>query len=170
MLGKKLNEAMNSQMNKEFFAAYSYLSTASFFEEQELNGFAKFFRIQSQEEVTHAMKIFDYLHQVGGNTVLASIAAPQKDYSSPLAALESSLESERKLAGDIAGLFALATSERHAPTQVFLQWFINEQVEEEALFTRCIKRLKMVGKDANGLLILDREFGERAPDAPAAAV
>jgi ferritin len=164
MLSKKINDALNKQMNKEFHAAYTYLATASYFEQEEFGGFANFFRIQAQEEVQHAMKFFDYMHQVQGTPVLSAIDTPKNNFSSPLDAFENSLANETKLAKDISEMFSFATSEGHAPTQIFLQWFINEQVEEEALFTRCIKRLKLVGKDATGLLTLDKEFGERTLD------
>lgn len=165
MLSAKLNAALNTQMNKEFFAAYSYLSVAAYFEDEEFGGFANFYRIQAQEEIQHAIKIFDYIHQAGGQCVLASVAAPKKDFKTPLAAFEYSLDSETQLAGEIDNLLSTSITERHAPTQVFLQWFITEQVEEEALFTRSIKRLKRVGSDANGLLMMDKEFGERTLDS-----
>lgn len=165
MLSKKLNAALNNQMNKEFFAAYTYLSVAAYFEEQELGGFANFFKIQSQEELQHAMKIFTYLHNVSGEVTLAAISAPKKEFKQPIDAFKFGLKNEQELAGDIESLLQLAISEHHAPTQVFLQWFITEQVEEEALFTRYIKRLSLVGSDANGLLLLDNEFGNRKPDA-----
>jgi ferritin len=165
MIGNKLNDALNNQMNKEFFAAYTYLAAVGYFEQEELGGFANFFRIQAQEEVQHALKIFSYMHQAGGRPVLETIKAPKKDFASPIAVFEYGLQSEQNLAGEISALLNLSISERHAPTQIFLQWFINEQVEEEALFTRAIKRLKLVGRDPNGLLLLDKEFSERAPDA-----
>src|SRR5580765_5546845 len=92
MIGDKLNSALNVQMNKEFFASYSYLATAAHFEAEELSGFARFFRIQSQEETQHAIRIFDYLHRVGGRPILDAIQAPKSDFSTPLEAFEYSLE------------------------------------------------------------------------------
>ncbi|HYG77886.1 MAG TPA: ferritin [Planctomycetota bacterium] len=169
MLSKKLNAALNKQMNQEFFSAYTYLSAASHFEEEEQAGFANFFKIQAQEELQHAMKFFDYLHDAGGQPLLDAISAPKRDYSTPLAAFEFSLQHEQKLASDISDLLNLSIAERHAPTQVFLQWFITEQVEEEALFTRWIKRLKRIGNDHAGLLILDKELAGRTPQPAAGA-
>jgi len=165
MLSKKLNAALNSQMNKEFYAAYTYLSVAAYFEEEELGGFANFFKIQGQEELQHAMKIFGYIHDVSGSVTLNAIAAPRKEFKKPIDAFTFGLKNEQDLAGEIEALLQLAISEHHAPTQVFLQWFITEQVEEEALFTRYIKRLSRVGDDANGLLMLDAELLGRKIEA-----
>jgi len=169
MLSKKLNAALNKQMNQEFYSAYTYLAAAGNFEIEEQAGFANFFRIQAREELQHAMKFFNYIHHAGGTSILDSIAAPKKEFPSPLAAFEFSLGHEQKLAADISDLLNLSIAERHAPTQVFLQWFITEQVEEEALFTRWIKRLKRVGNDSSGLLILDKELSERTAEADAGA-
>lgn len=161
MLSKKLNAALNAQMNKEFYSAYAYLAAAAYFEEEELSGFANFFRIQSQEETQHAMRFFEYLHDAGGGAILESIAAPKRDFKSPLAVFEHGLNQEQTLAAEISSLLNLSISEHHAPTQVFLQWFISEQVEEEALFTRYIKKLKRNGQDSNGLFMLDNELAAR---------
>lgn len=161
MLSKKLNTALNAQMNKEFYSAYAYLSAAAYFEEEELTGFANFFRIQSQEETQHAMRFFEYLHHAAGQALLEAIAAPKKDFKSPLAVFEHGLNQEQTLAAEISNLLNLSIAEKHAPTQVFLQWFISEQVEEEALFTRYIKKLKRIGTDGNGLILLDNELAAR---------
>jgi ferritin len=169
MLSKKLNAALNSQMNKEFYSAYAYLSAAAYFEEEELTGFANFFRIQSQEELQHAMRFFEYLHHAGGQAILESIAAPKKDFKTPLGVFEHGLNQEQTLAAEISNLLNLSIAEKHAPTQVFLQWFISEQVEEEALFTRYIKKLKRNGQDANGLMMLDNELAARKLEADAEA-
>lgn len=169
MLSKKLNAALNSQMNKEFYSAYAYLSAAAYFEEEELTGFANFFRIQSQEELQHAMRFFEYLHHAGGQAILESIAAPKKDFKTPLGVFEHGLNQEQNLAAEISNLLNLSIAEKHAPTQVFLQWFISEQVEEEALFTRYIKKLKRNGQDANGLMLLDNELAARKLETEAEA-
>ena len=167
MLSKKLNLALNKQMNKEFYSAYAYLAVASYFEEEEFAGFANFFKIQAQEELQHAMKILGYLHDVGGTVTLDAIASPRKEFKTPIEAFKYGLSNEQQLADEIGALLSLATGERHAPTQIFMQWFVTEQVEEEALFTRCIKRLERVNNEANGLLLLDNEFATRTlePDA-----
>lgn len=165
MLSKKLNAALNKQMNKEFYSAYAYLAVATYFEEEEFNGFANFFKIQSQEELQHAMKILAYLHDVGGSVTLDAIAAPRKEFKEPIEAFKYGLTNEQQLADEIEALLRLASDERHAPTQIFMQWFVTEQVEEEALFTRCIKRLDRVKSDPNGVLLLDNEFATRTLDA-----
>jgi ferritin len=166
MLSSKLNAALNSQMNKEFFAGYQYLAATAFFEDEELGGFAHFFRIQAAEELQHAMKIFDYIHRVGGAAKLEAVSAPKRDFKAPVDVFRFGLKNEIDLAKEIDELLALAISEKHAPTQVFLQWFINEQVEEEALFTRAIKRLERAA-DSNGILLLDEEFARRQPEKQA---
>jgi ferritin len=159
MISTKLNAALNAQMNKEFYSAYAYLAVAAYFEEEEL----------TQEELQHAMKFFEYLHHAGGQSKLESIAAPKKDFKSALAVFEHGLKQEQDLAAEISALLNLSIAEAHAPTQVFLQWFISEQVEEEALFTRYIKKLKRVGQDSNGLILLDNELAARKPDAASSA-
>lgn len=166
MLSATLNAALNAQMNKEFFAGYQYLSATAFFEDEELGGFANFFRIQAAEELQHAMKIFEYIHRAGGSAQLAAVAAPKRNFKTPIEVFRFGLKNETDLAGEIDDLLALAMAEKHAPTQVFLQWFINEQVEEEALFTRAIKRLERVA-DSNGILLLDEEFARRQPEKEA---
>jgi ferritin len=164
MISRNLNTALNTQMNKEFFSAYGYLACAGFYHDEELNGFANFFRIQAQEEVGHGMKIFDYIHRVGGHCVLEPVASPKKSFKTVLDPLESGLEKERELASEISRLYQVSMAEHHAPTQVFLQWFVNEQVEEEALFMHWVKRVQRVIKDSNGILRLDSELLARKPD------
>jgi len=164
-LPKKINDALNKQLNKEFASAYMYLASASYFEEQELGGFANFFRIQAHEELAHAMKIFDFIHRVGGSVEFSPIAGPKINLKAPLDAFEQGLKHEQDLGADINNLLTLSTDEGHGPTRVFMFWFVNEQVEEEALFTRCIRRIQLAGKDGQGILLLDKEFAERKPEA-----
>lgn len=163
MLSDRVNKALNDQMGKEFFAFYSYLATAAFFEEEELPGFANFFHLQAKEEVTHAMKLFDYIHKAGGKAAFEAMAAPKSSFATPLEPFEHGLESERRLAKEIDEIRDIAIAEKDVATRVFLQWFITEQVEEEALFHHCIKRMKRIGTEGPGLILLDREFGERRP-------
>jgi len=159
----KINDALNAQMNKEFFSSYTYLAVASHFENEELPGFANFFKIQAREELVHAMKIFDFLHRIGGKTELGPIAAPKIKIEKPLDAFSFGLKNEMDLAEDINNILNLSVELKHPPTRVFIFWFVEEQVEEEALFNRCVKRIERVGQDGQGLLALDREFAERAP-------
>ena len=167
-LPKKINAALNKQLNKEFASAYTYLAAAAYFEEQELGGFANFFRIQANEELVHATKIFDFIHRAGGEVEFFPIAAPKITLKSPLDAFEQGLKQEQDLGADINNLLTISTDEGHGPTRVFMFWFVNEQVEEEALFTRCIRRIQMVGKDGQGIFLLDKEFAERKPEAEGA--
>jgi len=168
MVSRNLNTALNTQMNKEFYSAYSYLACTSYFQDEELNGFANFFLIQAREELDHGMKIFDYIHRVGGHCILEPISPPKKDFKTVLEPFQTGLDKERELAGEISRLFQIASSEHHAPTQVFLQWFVNEQVEEESLFTHWVKRVQRVLKDSNGILRLDTELLERMPEGGSA--
>ena len=168
MLSKKLNQALNEQMNNELYSAYFYLGARSYFEEQELGGFANFFRIQANEELGHATKIFDFIHRAGGEVEFFPIAAPKINLKSPLDAFEQGLKQEQDLGADINNLLTISTDEGHGPTRVFMFWFVNEQVEEEALFTRCIRRIQMVGKDGQGIFLLDKEFAERKLDTEGA--
>ncbi len=162
MLSDKLNQRLNEQMNKELFSAYSYLAASAYFEGEELTGFANFFKIQAQEELQHTMKFYDFINQVGGKIALDSISAPKSDFQGVLDVFESGLAQERELAAAINNLLDLAIEENHAPTRIFLQWFVTEQVEEESLFHHCIKRVKLGGQDGQGVLLLDQEFAKRS--------
>ncbi|MCK6470195.1 MAG: ferritin [Planctomycetes bacterium] len=169
MLSKKLNDALNKHMNLEFHSAYSYLAAVAHFETEELPGFANFYSIQAKEELTHAMKFFNFIQDAGGQAKLADVAAPRQSYKSPLDVFEASLKQEQNVSSEINKLLDLAIAEKHAGTRVFLQWFVTEQLEEEALFNRCIRRIKIAGKDGQGLLLIDQELGKRTGDGEAAA-
>lgn len=164
MISRNLNDALNSQMNNEFYSAYCYLACTAYYQNEELNGFANFFGIQAREELEHGMKIFDYIHRVGGSSRLEPIASPKRDFKNILEPFQAGLDKERELAGEISRLYQVAMAEHHAPTQVFLQWFVNEQVEEESLFTHWVKRVQRILKDSNGILRLDTELLERVAE------
>ncbi len=165
MLSDSIEKAINDQINHELASAYIYLSMTAYFERLSLRGFAKWARLQSQEEVTHGLRLFDYVNDRGGRVRLQAVAKPPDDYASPLAVFEAALAQEREVTKLIHTLYEFVTAERDYATQVALEWFINEQVEEEKVGQEIIDQLKWIGDDKPGLLMLDRELGQRQPIA-----
>lgn len=161
MLSKPLEEAINEQINKELYSAYLYLSMSAYCEAESLPGFATWMRGQAQEEVEHAMKFFDHVNNRGGRVVLKAIEMPPPVWKSPLEMFEQVLGHERKVTGLINRLYELALKENDYATQMELQWFVTEQVEEEDNAGRVVGQLKRVGDQPMGLLMLDRQLGER---------
>jgi ferritin len=164
VLSKKLQDAINAQIRDELYSAYLYLSMAAYSEEANLPGFAHWMRLQNQEEVSHAMKLFDYVNERGGRVVLHAIDQPPTDFESPLSTFEMTLEHEQKVTGLIHNLYELALDEKDYPTQVMLQWFIEEQVEEEDSASQILEMLKMIGKQGHALVMFDRALGQRGGD------
>jgi ferritin len=165
MLSKALQEAVNEQIHHEFHSAYMYLSMSAYLESVNFKGFAHWMRIQAQEEVTHAMKLFDYTNDRNGRVTLRTLEQPQTNFKSVLEVFEQALEHEKFVTGTIHKLYELATNEGDYATQVQLQWFINEQVEEEASAMTAVDRLKIAGNDGAALLMLDNEMGARSAEA-----
>jgi ferritin len=163
MFTKKMEKAINDQIHHELESAYIYLSMAAYFESENFPGFANWMKVQFEEEMDHAFRFYDYIHSRGAKVVLQVIDAPPVDYPSPLAAFEKSLAHEQKITGDIHKLYALALEENDYPSLSFLQWFIDEQVEEEEHVGQVVQDLKRVEGSNQGLLILDRELGQRQP-------
>ena len=161
MMGERLQEAINEQINKELYSAYLYLSMSAYCEAEGLSGFAVWMRAQAQEEVGHAMRFFDHVNARGGRVVLKAIEVPPPIWKSPLEMFEQVLEHERKVTGMINRLYQLALSENDYATQIELQWFITEQVEEEESASAVVEQLKRIGDQPMGLLMLDRELGQR---------
>ncbi len=161
MMGERLQEAINEQINKELYSAYLYLSMAAYCEAEGLSGFAAWMRAQAQEEVGHAMRFFDHVNARGGRVVLKAIEVPPPIWKSPLEMFEQVLEHERKVTGMINRLYQLALSENDYATQIELQWFITEQVEEEESASAVVGQLKRIGDQPMGLLMLDKELGQR---------
>lgn len=164
MLSKTLQDAMNEQIKNELYSAYLYLSMSAYCEASNLPGFAHWMQMQAQEEVTHAMKFFDFIHERGGRVVLQAIDQPPVEFQSPLEVFEQTLEHEQKVTGLINDLYALAVQEKDYASQAFLQWFVTEQVEEEANATQIVETLKLIGDKGHALLMLDREMGRRGAD------
>lgn len=163
-LSKKIQKALNDQLNAEFYSAYMYLSIAAYFEVQNLEGFGSWMRIQAREEVGHAMRFYEYLNDRGGEIQLAAIDAPPSGWKSPLAAIEAAFDGERQITQRIDDLADLSTREKDHATSQFLAWFVNEQVEEEQLLGSVVHKLKMVSDSPSGLYILDRELAGRTAE------
>lgn len=161
MLSQKMQDALNQQLNAELYSGYMYLSMSSFFKSVSLDGFAAWMHSQAQEELMHAMKFYDFIIQRGGRSLLAQVDAPPSDWPSPLAVFEATLAHEQKVTGMINDLVEVALSERDHATQIFLQWFVTEQVEEEENVGGVLEQLKLMGEATGGLFMIDRELGKR---------
>lgn len=162
MFSQSLQDALNEQIKNEFYSAYVYLAMSSWFEDKALPGFAKWMRVQYQEELTHGLKIFDFILDRDARALVHGFNAPPAEWKSSLDAFESSYAHEQKVTAMINNLYALAVKENDYPTIVLLQWFINEQVEEEKSMKLIVDQLRMAGDSATALLLLDRELGARA--------
>lgn len=161
MIEDNITKALNQQINAEMYSAYLYLAMSAYFESIDLKGFANWMQVQAQEEMTHAMKIYDYIFERGGRVTLSAIEAPPGQWGSPLEVFESTLKHEQKVTGMINNLVDLATNEKDHATCNFLQWFVAEQVEEEASANEMVQKLKLVADAQGGLFMLDNEFGRR---------
>lgn len=162
MFTKKVQDAMNQQINAELYSSYLYLSMGAHFETVSLPGFANWMKLQSQEEYEHGMKFFHYINERSGKVVLESIAKPPVDFKSPIDIMRKVLEHEKKVTASIEALYELSLKEKDYPTQVMLQWFIKEQVEEEKNATDIIELLKNIGDSPAGLAMVDSKLGARA--------
>ena len=162
MLTKKMEKALNEQLNAEFASAYIYLSLSAYFESEKLEGFATWMQAQAQEEVGHAMKIYGYIHSRGGRVTLSVIDGPQSKWKSPKSGFESALSHEKKITKRINNLVELANEENDHASHQFLMWFVAEQVEEEESVGRVVDKLELLGEAPGGLFIIDRELGRRA--------
>ena len=166
MISKKMAEALNGQVNAEFYSAYLYLSMEAYFESMNLPSFANWMRAQIQEESIHAMKIYDFVNERGGRVLLKSIEQPPTEWKSPLAAFEAAYKHEQKVTGLINDLVNLAIEEKDHASNTFLQWFVNEQVEEESSVNEVVQKLKMLENAPGGQFLIDRELGQRVFTPP----
>lgn len=162
MLSQKLEDAINEQINSEFYAAHLYLSMSAYCETQSLGGFAHWLRMQYSEELSHGLKLFDFILDRGGRVVLQAIEQPQVEFESVAAIMEMALEHERKVTALIDSLYELALDEKDYSAHVLLEWFVDEQVEEEKILTEIVDHLRIVGDDGTGLLMLDSRLKERS--------
>ena len=161
MISDSLRDALNQQITNELSASYFYLSVAGYFENLSLPGFAKWMRLQHQEEASHAMKFFDFVTDKGGRVTLGPIAAPASEFASVEAAVAQALEHERRVTADIYALHEVAQRERDYSAHVLLEWFSEEQVEEEKNLEELLDHVRMVGTDGAGLLIIDGKLASR---------
>lgn len=161
MISKSMIDAMNDQINAETYSAYLYFAMAAYFCEQALDGFATWMEVQAQEELSHAMKFYAQVNEREGRVMLDAIDKPPAEWASPLAAFQAAYEHEQKVTGMINNLVTLARKENDYASEVFLQWFVNEQVEEEASAKAVVDRLQLMGDSGHGLFMMDREMGQR---------
>jgi ferritin len=161
MISKKMADALNEQVNKEMFSSYLYLSMSAYFDSKNLNGMSQWMKMQSDEEYAHALKFYDFILRVGGQVKLGAIDAPKTEWNAPLEIFEESLAHEQFISKSIHKLMDLAIEESDHPTKSFLQWFVDEQVEEEDTVAQIVENFKMIGDSKGGLFMLDRELGSR---------
>ena len=167
MISEKLQDAINEQINKELFSEYLYLSMAAYFESINLSGFAHFMEIQVQEERYHAMKFFKYMNERGGRVVLKPIAGPEVDFENITEVFEKTLKHEQSITKSINELMDLAIKENDHATKSFLNWYIDEQVEEENSMSTILEKLKLINGIGNGILMMDKELSARQFITPA---
>lgn len=161
MLKEKMIDALNKQINEELYSAYLYLSMAAYFDTTGLKGFANWMMVQHKEETDHAMKIYNYLLSHGANVKLLPLKEPPHEWDSPLHAFEETLKHEQHITQCINDLVDLAEELKDRATYNFLQWYVDEQVEEEENDREIINKLKLVGNNYNGLFMIDRELAQR---------
>ncbi len=170
MISKTMQDAMNEQMKHEFYSTYLYLSMSAYCDRANLPGLARWMRGQAQEETLHAMKIFDHLLDRGGKVQLQQLDRPPADFASPREVFEQAHKHEEQVTASINKVYGLAVDERDFASTAFLDWFVREQVEEEKTSGLLAEQFRMVGEDRPGLLMLDRELGQRKRGAAEAPV
>ncbi len=161
MITDTMQDAINDQIKDEFYSAYMYLAMAAYFEARNLPGFATWLRVQFREEQTHAFKLYDYLLRRGGRVKLHPIPQPPVEWEGNLEAFQSVLEHEQKVTASIHKLYAQAIKEKDYASQVELQWFITEQVEEEKSASDIIEELLLIDARGTAVLMLDKQLGKR---------
>lgn len=161
MINEKLEKAFNDQINKELYSEYLYLSMQAYFERLNLKGFVNWMSVQVQEEHAHALGMFDYLNQRGGNVQLETIDKPETDWESPLAVFEQVLEHEEYVTSRINALMDVAEETKDRAAMSFLNWYLKEQVEEEDNVGNVLATLKLIGDDKKALLMLDKDLATR---------
>jgi ferritin len=161
MISQTLTDALNDQLKQELYSSYLYLSMSAYCDERNLTGFAHWMRLQADEERDHAMKFFDFIQDRDRRAVLQAIPQPPRDFGSPIDLFEQVLAHEQEVTSLIDQLYRKAVAEQDHATQVFLQWFISEQVEEEKTASQILETLRMAGDNKVAILMLDRELGAR---------
>ena len=168
MLNPKLLKALNKQINEEYYSSYLYQAMVAYMEDMNLDGCAHWMKMQAEEEHQHALKIFDYVIDRGGRVELFTVKAPPLTWESPQAAFEDALAHEKFMTENISKLADLAQLEKDHATNNLMQWYVTEQVEEEANVDDILKKLKMVGSSGPGLFMIDRELMTRPAPTPLA--
>jgi ferritin len=166
MLSEKMQQALNDQINAELYSSYLYLSMQAYFESVNLHGFANWMKAQTQEELMHAVKIYDFVNERNGRVLLKAIDKPPTDWKSPLDVFEQVFKHEQKVTALINNLVNRAADEKDHATVSFLQWFVNEQVEEEASADAVRQQLKLMEAAPGGLFMLDKELAQRVFTPP----
>ena len=169
MISNKMQNAMNDQVAAEFYSAYLYLAMSAYLESIDLPGCANWMRVQYQEELTHGEKIFDHVVERDGRALVKHFDAPPAEWKSPLDVFEEAYKHEQKVTSLINNLVDIAVAEKDHASQVFLQWFVNEQVEEEASVKAIVQQLKLIGDSKSGMFQVDRELGQRVFTPPTAS-
>lgn len=162
MISKRMEEELNKQINAEFYSSYLYLSMAAWFDSQNLAGFSNWMNVQAQEEWAHGLKIFNFVNERGGKVTLAKIDEPKTEWTDIINVYEEVLEHEQKVTELINKLSDIAIEESDHATKNFLQWFVDEQVEEESSVDNVLQQLKMIEGKGTGLFLMDREMQSRA--------
>lgn len=160
-LSKAMQDALNEQIREELASAYIYLSMAAYCESINLRGFAHWMQAQSNEEMAHAMKFYGYVHERGGRVVLEALEQPPVEFAGPVDVFEKTLGHEQYITSRIHKLYALASEENDYASLSILQWFVDEQVEEESNAGEILDILKMIGDKGQGLFMLDRQLAAR---------
>lgn len=168
MIKERIEDAINGQINAEFYSSYLYLSMSAYFKSIDLKGCASWMIAQAQEEISHGMKMYNYIQERGGTVQLGPIEGPPTKWESALDIFQHALKHEQHVTGLINGLVDIAIEEKDHATKNFLDWFVDEQVEEEASASEVVQQLKMIGDNGYGLLMLDRELGQRIFTPPPA--
>lgn len=161
MFSEKMQKALNEQINAEYYSSYLYLSMSAYFQSISLCGFANWMRVQAQEELMHGMKFYDFINERGGRVTLAQIDGPETIWDSPIAAFENVLKHEQEVTRLINNLVNLANEEKDHATNIFLQWFVTEQVEEESTAADVLHKLNLTHGEGSGLFMMDREMAQR---------
>ncbi len=165
-MNERIRSSLNDQVNAELYSSYLYLSMCSYFKRLNLEGFARWLEVQALEELTHAMKFFNFIDERGGSIELKAIEGPPTSWESPLAAFEAVYKHEQKVTALIYNLVNIGTEEKDHATTNFLQWFITEQVEEETSADAIVQKLRLIGGEGSGLFLVDQELGQRVFTPP----
>ncbi|SDE10097.1 ferritin [Riemerella columbipharyngis] len=161
MISEKIEKLLNEQIAKEQYAAQYYLAMAAWFYTQDLDGIANYFRVQAKEELAHADKIFDFINNIGGTVIMSKVDAPPHDFKDAVDIFERALAHEKEVTKSIFNIYKTANDEENYATVSFLQWFINEQVEEEASASQLLVKIKMVKDNNSALFLFDQELAQR---------